>query len=112
MQSRTALLGTLTLAGAIIALSPRLALSPGPLTEGHAEIAGDCLGCHAVLRGAPAEKCIACHPLDSIGLSRRSLVQPANARPALAGMHAEFRTADCLDCHTDHAGPAPRNATR
>ncbi len=112
MQSRSALLGTLALAGAIIVLSPRVALSPGPLTSGHTEIANDCLGCHAVLRGAPAVKCIACHPLDSIGITRRSLVQPANARPALAGMHTEFRTADCLDCHTDHAGPDPKGATR
>ncbi len=111
MQSRTALIGTLLLSGGLIAFLPRLALAPGAVTQGHADIAGQCLGCHTPLRGAPGSKCIACHPLDSIGLARRSLVQPANARPALAGMHAEFRTSSCLDCHTDHAGSDPKGAT-
>ncbi len=111
MQSRTALVGTLALATAIISLSPRLALSPGALTAGHAAFANDCLSCHTILRGAPPPKCVACHPLDSIGLSRRVLVQPVKARPALAGMHTEFRNADCLDCHTDHVGPDPAQAT-
>lgn len=112
MRSRTALVGTLILAAGLIALSPRLSLSSGPLTEGHADFAGNCLGCHTPLRGLPAGKCIACHPLDSIGIARRALVQPASARPALAGMHTEFRTADCLNCHTDHAGSHPKGATR
>lgn len=112
MRSRTALLGALALAAGLIALSPRRSLSPGPLTEGHTRIASRCLHCHAPLRGLPAARCVACHPLDSIGLARRSLVQPANARPALAGMHRDFRGADCLDCHTDHAGADPNGATR
>jgi hypothetical protein len=112
MQSRTALVGTLVLAAGLILISPRRSLSPGPVTQGHAQIAGDCLSCHTPLRGVPGPKCIACHPLDSIGVAHRSLVQPANARPALAGMHGEFRNADCLDCHTDHAGPDPARATR
>lgn len=111
MQSRTAMLGTLLLSAAILLASPRLALTPGPVTEGHAEIAGNCLSCHTLLRGLPAAKCIACHQLDSIGITRRDLAEPAPVRPALAGMHAEFRTADCLDCHTDHAGADPALAT-
>src|SRR5512140_1020356 len=108
MRSRTALVGTLILALGLIALSPRLSLSAGPLTQGHADIAGNCLSCHTPLRGLPGYKCIACHPLDSIGIARRTLVQPASARPALAGMHTEFRNADCLDCHSDHAGADPK----
>jgi len=112
MRSRTALIGTLVLAAGLIALSPRLSLSAGPLTHGHADIAGSCLSCHTPLRGLPGNKCIACHPLDSIGVARRTLVQPASARPALAGMHTEFRNADCLDCHTDHVGSDPKGATR
>lgn len=111
MQSRTALAGTLVLALAIIAASPRLALSPGTVTRGHAQIAGDCLSCHTPFLGAPSAKCIQCHPLDSIGIAGRRVVPPDSVRPALAGMHTGFRRADCLDCHTDHAGPDPANAT-
>lgn len=112
MRSRTALIGSLVVAAGLIAASPRLSLSAGPLAEGHREIAENCLGCHTLLRGLPAGKCIACHPLDSIGIVRRALVQAPHARPALAGLHIEFRDADCLDCHTDHAGRDPKGATR
>jgi hypothetical protein len=111
MTSRTALFATLLLAGGLTALAPRLSFSPGTLSSGHTEMANRCLGCHTPLRGLPALKCIACHPLDSIGIARRSLVQPAATRPALAGMHVEFGTGSCLDCHTDHAGADPAGAT-
>lgn len=111
MRSRTALLGTTLLAGLFIAVAPRAALNPGPLTSGHGEIANDCLSCHTPFGGTPAARCIGCHPLDSVGLQRRSLVQPAHARPALAGMHASFTGSDCGECHTDHAGVDPARAT-
>jgi hypothetical protein len=107
-----ALIGTLVFAAGLILISPRRALSPGSLTQGHTDIAGGCLSCHAPLRGIPGFKCIACHPLDSVGIAHRSLVQPANVRPALAGMHTEFGSANCLACHTDHAGVDPKGATR
>lgn len=112
MQSRRVLLGTVIFTVVAIAVSPRTALSPGPLTEGHAEIADDCLSCHTLLRGTPSAKCISCHPLDSVGIQRRSLVQPASARPALAGMHRSFAKTACGECHTDHAGSDPDQATR
>ena len=112
MQSRTALAATLVLAAGLILVSPHRSLSPGQLTRGHAAFAGDCLSCHTPLRGVPALKCIACHPLDSIGIAGRSMARPGNARPALAGMHTGFRNVDCLDCHTDHAGLDPKGATR
>jgi hypothetical protein len=112
MQTRTALLGTVLLTTAFIAIAPKAALNPGPVTSGHREIANDCLGCHTPLRGSPAAKCISCHPLDSVGLSRRSLAQPAHARPGLAGMHATFTQTDCRECHTDHVGVDPANGTK
>ncbi len=112
MRSRTALIASLVVAAGLIVASPRLSLSAGPLSEGHTDLAEKCLGCHTPFRGLPAGKCIACHPLDSIGIVRRALVQPPHARPALAGMHLEFRAADCLDCHTDHAGRDPQGTTR
>jgi len=111
MRSRTALLGTLIFTTVAIAASPRAALSPGALSQGHAELAGSCLSCHTPLRGAPGAKCITCHHLDSVGI-RRSLVQPASARPALAGMHGSFANTDCGECHIDHAGSDPARATR
>ncbi len=101
--SRSALLGTMVLAGALFLFSPRLALSPGPLTAGHVDLADRCLACHTLLRGAPAGKCVDCHALDSIGVAGRAAAQ-ATPRPALAGMHAGFRGVDCVDCHTDHQG--------
>jgi hypothetical protein len=112
MQSRTALFGTLAFTSVAIAVSPRAALSPGSLTQGHAEIEGGCLTCHTPLRGTPAGKCIKCHPLDSIGMQRRSLVLPANARPALSEMHKSFAKVDCGECHTDHVGSDPARSTR
>jgi hypothetical protein len=112
MQSRTALFGTTLLAAALIIASPRLSLSPGPMTRGHEDIANDCLGCHTPLRGLPTARCVSCHPLDSIGTSRRGVLRPTGADTALAGMHNAFAQTDCLECHSDHAGPDPANATR
>jgi hypothetical protein len=112
MQSRTALFGTTLIAAALIIALPRLSLSPGPMTRGHADIANDCLGCHTPLRGLPTEKCIHCHRLDSIGIGGRAVLRPTGADTALTGMHNSFAKTDCLECHTDHAGPDPVNATR
>jgi hypothetical protein len=112
MQGRTALFGTTLIAAALIIALPRLSLSPGPMTRGHADIANDCLGCHTPLRGLPTEKCIHCHRLDSIGIGGRAVLRPTGADTALTGMHNSFAKTDCLECHTDHAGPDPVNATR
>jgi cytochrome c7-like protein len=104
MQSRTALAGTALLAALLVIASPRLSLSPGPMTRGHGEIANNCLACHAPLRGLPPVRCIGCHPLDSIGISPPP-ERSAGADSVLAGMHRSFSRTDCLECHTDHAGP-------
>jgi hypothetical protein len=112
MQSRTALIGTVLFTVGFIAVSPRRALNPGPLTAGHEEFSNQCLTCHTPYLGAPAAKCVLCHPLDSIGLQRRQTTAAAEPRPVLAGMHRSFVRTDCLECHTDHAGPDLRGATR
>jgi len=111
MQSRTALFGTTVLAAALIIASPRLSLSTGPMTMGHGEIANDCLACHTPLRGLPSEKCITCHPLDSIAIAARGMLPPTGTDTALAGLHKSFAKTNCLECHSDHAGPDPANAT-
>jgi hypothetical protein len=112
MRSRTALVGTTLLAAGLITASPRLSLSPGPMTKGHEDMANNCLACHTPLRGLPPAKCIGCHPLDSLGIATRTAPPPTGADTILTDMHKSFAATDCLECHTDHAGPDPANATR
>ncbi|HET9951784.1 MAG TPA: class III cytochrome C family protein, partial [Candidatus Eisenbacteria bacterium] len=71
--------------------------------------ADQCLSCHTLGRGAPTEKCLACHPFDAIGVGRPGAA-PA-ARAELAGMHRSFEGVACAACHTDHAGVDPSAAT-
>ena len=47
---------------------PHLMVSPGRARVGHAALTTDCFACHAPLRGAIADRCIACHALPDIGL--------------------------------------------
>ena len=47
---------------------PHLMVSPGRSSPAHAELTTDCFACHAPLRGAAAERCIACHAVADIGL--------------------------------------------
>ena len=53
---------------ALVFVFPHLMVSPGPLIKGHAALATDCFACHAPLRGASTERCVACHALPDIGL--------------------------------------------
>jgi hypothetical protein len=46
---------------ALAFIYPHLMVAPGPLMVGHAELSTDCFACHTPLRGAKAERCIACH---------------------------------------------------
>lgn len=112
MRSRTALFGTTLLGTTLILAAPRLSLSPGPVTRGHRGIADQCLECHTPFGGLPVAKCTHCHPLDSIGIGGGTELRPTAADTAVAGMHQSVARADCLDCHSDHAGPDPANATR
>ncbi len=73
-------------------------LSPGRLTDDHAEIDGDdhCGRCHSSGRKVDQNKCFVCH--DDLG-----------ARVARgAGLHGrQFAGQECSKCHTEHLG---RNA--
>lgn len=89
---------------------PHLMVAPGPLVAGHEALATDCFACHAPLRGASAERCIACHAVPDIGLrtSKGVRIEPAagaRATPLKASFHQELIETDCVACHTDHAGP-------
>lgn len=69
-------------------------LSPGPLSEPHAELegSGHCLECHSSGRGVDPERCLTCH-------------EPLAARIAAGrGLHARADYADCETCHIEHHG--------
>lgn len=92
LVSGLALLGIVT--------APDLMLSPGELVRGHASLRDDCLSCHALLRGTPDGRCIACHdPLE------------IDAKRTGPGLHRTLVIGTCLSCHSDHRGPEPGSAT-
>jgi hypothetical protein len=109
VNSRTVALLT-ALAGLTSAFAaPRVTLSPGPQSEGHAKIEGRCFECHSLGRGTPRAKCIACHELDRIGADDT----PRDPRTqAIRGMHRSFTAVACGECHSDHRGRSPSLATR
>ncbi len=69
-------------------------ISPGPLSEPHAELEGSsrCLECHTKGEGVAAAKCLACHEILA-----------ARVRSS-AGLHARTDYADCRLCHVEHSG--------
>jgi hypothetical protein len=107
---------------ALIALAfayPHLMVSPGPVVSAHAAIASDCFACHAPLRGASAERCVACHSVADIGLrTSKGLPIVKVAAPVTPGdkaitrrsvqkaaFHQALTDQNCMACHSDHAGP-------
>jgi hypothetical protein len=89
---------------------PHLMVGPGALIPGHSALATDCFACHAPLRGATTERCIACHAVPDIGL-RTTLGAPieatktGRATPLKISFHQELIERDCMACHSDHTGP-------
>lgn len=95
---------------ALVFVFPHLMVSPGPLMKGHAALATDCFACHAPLRGASTERCVACHALPDIGLRTTQgvpirTVVAGRANPLKMSFHQELMEQDCMACHSDHAGP-------
>jgi hypothetical protein len=80
--------------GAFLALSAFGQISPGPLSEAHAEIDGSshCLDCHTKGEGVAPGKCLECHKI----LAERVA--------SGAGLHAGADYADCRLCHVEHSG--------
>lgn len=89
----------------LVFVYPHLMVGPGELAKGHAELATDCFACHAPLRGASAERCVACHALPDIGLRTTKGVPIAKGKPLKASFHQELSEQNCMACHSDHAGP-------
>ncbi|MBK8630287.1 MAG: class III cytochrome C family protein [Sphingomonadales bacterium] len=85
-------------------VSPQTMVAPGPVIPGHATIANDCFACHTAFRGTSAAKCETCHTLDKIGITT-SKGKPLPRKPGKTPFHGKLAQADCLACHSDHAGP-------
>lgn len=94
---------------ALIFIYPHLMISAGPVLAGHEALASDCFACHAPLRGASAERCIACHVVADIGLrTTKGVALPVKAAAAVkASFHQKLLQADCMACHSDHKGAKP-----
>jgi hypothetical protein len=84
---------------------PHLMLAPGALEKEHAELTTNCFACHTPLRGATADRCIACHKLPDIGLRTTKGVAIVNSKPVKVSFHQELNDQNCMACHSDHAGP-------
>jgi hypothetical protein len=84
---------------------PHLMLAPGALASGHAGLATDCFACHTPLRGATADRCMACHKLPDIGLRTTKGAAIVNAKPVKVSFHQALSDPDCMACHSDHVGP-------
>ena len=90
---------------ALIFYYPNLMISPGPVTAAHSNVATDCFACHAPLRGAAAERCVACHVVADIGLRSTTGLKLASSSPK-AAFHQQLTTQNCMTCHSGHEGSA------
>jgi hypothetical protein len=98
---------TANLAGlfALVLYYPNHMIGPGPLAPAHADLATDCFACHAPLRGAVAERCVACHTTADIGL-RTTKGQPVASPARKVAFHQQLSSQNCTACHTGHEGSA------
>ena len=88
----------------LVFIYPDLMVGPGRLISAHEELATDCFACHAPLRGAAPDRCMACHALPDIGL-RTSKGVPIAQKTLKTSFHQELIEQDCMACHSDHQGP-------
>lgn len=87
----------------VVFLKPGMLISPGELISGHSEFADDCFACHSPLRGSTAEKCIACHKIDEIGIKTTKGKDITGEKKNVA-FHQELTVEECVSCHSDHKG--------
>lgn len=67
-------------------------VNPGPLSEAHSLLAGQCETCHVPHEGVEAKRCLTCHAATNF-----------TAKPSTR-FHAE--AVDCATCHVEHLGGA------
>lgn len=99
------LLLTVAAATAAALLAPYRAITPGTLSAGHLAQRDDCLSCHALLRGALAEKCAACHRPGDVG-ARTTRGEPLVPPKERARRIHEALRDGCDRCHQEHGGRA------
>lgn len=80
---------------------PKWVVSSGALSPQHAELASNCFACHVPFRGAPSERCIACHAVAKIGL-RSTKGVPIPKPAGKAAFHQALVEQDCVTCHSGH----------
>ena len=80
-----------------------LMVAPGKLIADHKQLNTDCFACHTVFTGVKSEKCVGCHKTADIGL-RTTVGLPVAKSAAKTPFHQQLKSADCLGCHSDHAG--------
>ncbi|MCE7959309.1 MAG: hypothetical protein DYH06_15425, partial [Acidobacteria bacterium ACB2] len=93
------LLLTLAAATSAAILFPYRAITPGTLSAGHLGQRDDCLSCHTLLRGAPAEKCAACHRPGDVGVRTTKGEPLAAPKERARRIHETLRTG-CDRCHS------------
>jgi LSD1 subclass zinc finger protein len=89
---------------ALAFIYPHLMVSPGALSEGHAQLATDCFACHTPWRGASSQRCVSCHTVADIGL-RSTKGVALGAGKLKASFHQQLIEQDCMACHSDHEAP-------
>ncbi len=69
-------------------------ISPGPLSEAHADLEGisNCTKCHGSGQEIVADKCLSCH------------AEIKNEISGGHGFHFENRNSSCTSCHVEHLG--------
>jgi hypothetical protein len=92
-------------------VAPQSMISPGKLTDAHAELTSDCFACHRPLFGSRPEKCVECHAVAKIGIETTSGLPIATERKSVA-FHRELIEEDCVACHSEHRGVRPLRPIR
>ena len=102
--TRIALVLTLLLGTAAALAWPQRTIAPGPLHQGHARLASECLACHVPFSGPSAAKCLSCHPLHAIGLQTSNGKPLERPRPRTSLVHRAMVDAGqaCDNCHVEH----------
>jgi hypothetical protein len=107
-----ALVATLALGAAAIAVSPGRTLTPGPLQPAHAALRDDCLACHRLGAGPQGERCATCHRAAHIGVRTVAGGPRERPNPKAARFHRLIGTAACLACHAEHDDGTGRRPLR
>ncbi|WP_036517575.1 class III cytochrome C family protein [Nevskia soli] len=96
------LLAAIAVLAALALVLPEKMLAPGPVAKVHGDLGHDCFACHVPFGGASAERCIACHKPDSIGIATTQGVLLRDRHPV--PFHQYLSDRDCLACHGEHEG--------